>query len=72
MNRQPMFRLLAPVGAVLARQLAGPSGWFGRTVMTRVLNRGNRRLIESTLAQLDLEPESALLDVGFGGGAGDL
>jgi SAM-dependent methyltransferase len=68
MRKQPFFRLLDPLGAALARQLARPSGWFGRAVMTRVLNRGNRQLIEATLARLELGPATRLLDVGFGGG----
>jgi SAM-dependent methyltransferase len=36
--------------------------------MTRVLNHGNRQLIGATLAQLELEAGTSLLDVGFGGG----
>ncbi len=63
-----LLRLLAPVSAVIARQLAQPRGWFGRTVMTRVLNRGNRDLIEATLEGVALGHDSQLLDVGFGGG----
>ena len=68
MRRQPLFRLPAPLSAAVARQLSQPSGWFGRKVMTRLLNRGNRQLIEATLAQLELEAGTRLLDVGFGGG----
>jgi arsenite methyltransferase len=64
-----LSRLLAPVGAAVARQLSRPSGWLGRTVTTRVLNRGNRELIEATLDALALSPGARLLDVGFGGGA---
>lgn len=36
--------------------------------MTRVLNRGNRALIEATLDGVPLGRDSRLLDVGFGGG----
>jgi arsenite methyltransferase len=68
MRNQRIFRLLAPVSAAIAGQLARPHGWFGRAVMTRVLNRGNRELIEATLDALPLGPETRLLDVGFGGG----
>lgn len=68
MRKQPLLRLLTPLSAAVARQLSRPSGWFGRTVMTRLLNRGNRQLIEATLAQLELEAGTRLLDVGFGGG----
>lgn len=63
-----LFRLLAPVEGVIARQLAHPRGWFGRAVMTRALNRGNRELIEATLDAAAPPRESRLLDVGFGGG----
>lgn len=63
-----LFRLLDPVGDAVARQLSHPRGWFGRAVMTRVLNRGNRALIEATLDDLPLGPDTRLLDVGFGGG----
>lgn len=68
MKKRALFSLLAPVSRAVARQLARPSGWFGRTVMTRFLNRGNRELIGATLDQLQLTAETALLDVGFGGG----
>jgi SAM-dependent methyltransferase len=63
-----LIHLLDPFAAAVARQLARPSGWFGRMVMTRVLNRGNRDLVEATLDGLELPPGCALLDVGFGGG----
>ncbi len=68
MRSAALFRLLHPVAGAVARQLSRPSGWFGRTVMTRVFNRGNRELVEATLDGLDLPPGCALLDVGFGGG----
>lgn len=67
MRKQPLFRLLSPIGTALAGQLARPSGWLGR-LMLRVLNRGNRQLIRATLAELELGPSTRLLDVGFGGG----
>lgn len=68
MRKALLFRLLDPAGAALARQLSRPRGWFGRNVMTRVLNRGNRELIEATLDGVALGPGCRLLDVGFGGG----
>lgn len=52
----------------LAGQLGNPNGWFGRTVMARLLDRGNRALIDATLARLELQPSDRFLDVGFGGG----
>jgi SAM-dependent methyltransferase len=68
MRNQRLFRLLAPIQAAIARQLAHPHGWFGRVVMTRILNRGNRQLIVATLDGLAVGPGDRLLDVGFGGG----
>lgn len=52
----------------IGSQLRRPSGAFGRVVMTSLLNRGNRELIHSTLAELDLQEDDDYLDVGFGGG----
>ncbi|WP_242342066.1 class I SAM-dependent methyltransferase [Anaeromyxobacter terrae] len=69
MRKALLFRLLDPVSGVIAGQLARPRGWFGRTVMTRVLNRGNRGLIVATLEGVELTAGCRLLDVGFGGGA---
>lgn len=68
MKQTWLARALGPLSAAMARQLARPSGWFGREVMTRLLNRGNQRLITATLAELELGPSAHLLDVGFGGG----
>jgi ubiquinone/menaquinone biosynthesis C-methylase UbiE len=68
MRTSLLFRLLDPAAGAIARQLARPSGWFGRTVMTRALNLGNRELIEATLDGVELGPATRLLDVGFGGG----
>lgn len=69
MRASALLHLLAPLHRFLAGQLAGPSGWFGREVMTRSLNRGNRALIAATLGDLELCPGEDVLDVGFGGGA---
>jgi ubiquinone/menaquinone biosynthesis C-methylase UbiE len=52
----------------LASQLRKPSGWFGSLVFGRLMNRGNRRIIDSTLALLDLNPQHHVLEIGFGGG----
>ncbi len=68
MRNALLFRLFGPAGAAIAAQLSRPRGWFGRAVMTRALNRGNRDLIEATLGGLELPPGCRLLDVGFGGG----
>jgi ubiquinone/menaquinone biosynthesis C-methylase UbiE len=52
----------------LASQLRKPSGRFGSLVFGRLMNRGNRRIIDGTLALLDLEPQHYVLEIGFGGG----
>lgn len=57
-----------PLFRYIAGQLGHPTGWFGRTVMARMLNRGNAELIDATLGQLGIEPGDRFLDVGFGGG----
>lgn len=68
MRHRFMFQLLGPISSAVARQLALPSGWLGRILVTRVLNRGNRELITTTLDTLPLSRDVRLLDVGFGGG----
>lgn len=55
--------------AFVARQLALPSGRFGRWVMAPLLNRGNRAMNQLTLRQLRPAPGDRVLEVGFGGGA---
>lgn len=68
MKQRALFRLITPISGFIGRQLANPRGWFGRVVMTRVLNSGNRELIVSSLDAVTLSHETRLLDVGFGGG----
>lgn len=63
-----LSKITTPLSQFVARQLAHPSGWFGRAIVTRLLDRGNRELIESTLGFLTLTDKTRLLDVGFGGG----
>jgi hypothetical protein len=49
----------------LARQLALPSGLFGRLVMARFLNRLNSHHNDMVLKDLALESSSRVLEVGF-------
>src|SRR5260370_34609738 len=51
-----------------AKQLRTPSGLFGRLVTSRVLNRGNEAMNQLTLKCLELKPDDAVIEVGFGGG----
>ena len=52
----------------IAAQFRQPSGWFGARLFSRFMNRVNRRIIEQTIALLDLTPRHQVLDIGFGGG----
>jgi arsenite methyltransferase len=53
----------------LARQLARPSGLFGRYMMGRFLNRKTADHNALVLEDLAVQPNSRVLEVGFGGGA---
>ena len=50
------------------RQLARPSGLFGRLFMTRWLDKANAGMNALTLKMLALESKDRLLELGFGGG----
>jgi ubiquinone/menaquinone biosynthesis C-methylase UbiE len=52
----------------IASQLRRPHGWFGSLVLSPVMNRMNRQIVESTLAVLQVRPEHQVLEIGFGGG----
>lgn len=54
----------------VASQLRKPSGFYGRHLLSRFLNKANADLNRQTLASLSLEPDDRVLEVGFG--AGDL
>jgi ubiquinone/menaquinone biosynthesis C-methylase UbiE len=53
----------------MASQLRMPTGWFGSLVVSRMMNRVNRQIIDATLALLELSPENHVLEIGFGGGS---
>lgn len=57
------------IEAEIARQLGHPGGLVGRLV-SKGLNRGNRRLIEGAVHALPSGPGGVVADVGFGGGVG--
>jgi len=52
----------------VASQLRKPSGFIGRVVVSRVLNRGNVPMNQLTFTLLDLKPDDHVIEVGFGGG----
>ena len=53
----------------LAKQLARPSGFFGRFVLGRLLNVLNSAHNQLVLEQLAINSADRVLEVGFGGGA---
>jgi len=58
------------VGRFMAKQLCQPSGWFGSQVLSRLMNLGNRKIVETAVELLEIRPQHRLLEIGFGGGAG--
>jgi arsenite methyltransferase len=71
MTYTALVALVAVLAALLfglSRQLGRPSGWFGRRVMGKLLNRGNQRFLEDTVAALAPTSGERIVDVGFGGG----
>jgi SAM-dependent methyltransferase len=57
------------IEAGIARQLGHPGGLAGRLI-SKGLNRGNRRVIERAVQALPSRPDAVVADVGFGGGIG--
>jgi ubiquinone/menaquinone biosynthesis C-methylase UbiE len=53
----------------MAAQLRKPSGWFGSLVLSRIMNRVNRGVIDSTIDLLRVSPDHQVLEIGFGGGS---
>jgi arsenite methyltransferase len=60
--------LLAALFFGLSRQLGRPSGWVGRRVMGRLLNKGNQRFLDAAVEALAPHSGERIVDVGFGGG----
>ena len=52
----------------IAKQLHKPSGFIGKFVVARLLNRGNAPLNLLTLKCLALQSDDRVLEIGFGGG----
>lgn len=51
----------------LAKQLSQPHGVLGNVIL-KALNKKNTTIINETISLLDLKPNDAFLDIGFGGG----
>jgi len=58
-----------PIQQFFASQLRKPHGWFGSLLVSRLLNRVNRQVIDATLTLLELSPQHHVLEIGFGGGS---
>ena len=52
----------------MAAQFRQPTGWFGSLVMTRMMNRVNRKIAERTIELLQIGENEPALEIGFGGG----
>ncbi|GAC1677396.1 MAG: class I SAM-dependent methyltransferase [Candidatus Acidiferrum sp.] len=53
----------------MASQLRRPHGWFGSFVVCRLMNRVNRKIVDTTLDLLNPSPGHHVLEIGFGGGS---
>jgi hypothetical protein len=53
----------------MARQLAKPSGLFGRMIVGRLLDRANHAINSLVYETLESDSKAQVLEVGFGGGA---
>ncbi|MGB3758122.1 MAG: class I SAM-dependent methyltransferase [Rivularia sp. (in: cyanobacteria)] len=57
------------ISKFIASQLRQPSGWFGKQVISRVLNRDNAAMNKLALRMLNLKSaDERVLELGFGGG----
>jgi ubiquinone/menaquinone biosynthesis C-methylase UbiE len=52
----------------LAKQARKPSGWFGRVVVSWILNKANASLEDMSLELMDIKEEDEILKIGFGNG----
>ncbi|MEV6771729.1 methyltransferase domain-containing protein [Nocardia sp. NPDC051030] len=64
-----MNPVVARVMSTVAGQLGNPSGFLGKGV-ARMLDRGNRFLIDAAVAASEVAPGESAADIGFGGGIG--
>lgn len=52
----------------LAKQLKKPTGFFGKYLLTRALNKANKVMNDAVLHLLQVMPDDHILEIGFGGG----
>ena len=56
------------ISRFLANQFANPSGWFGKHVTSRLLNRANHQSNPKIFNALDIKTDDRFVEIGFGGG----
>jgi ubiquinone/menaquinone biosynthesis C-methylase UbiE len=59
---------IAMLSRFIAKQLANPSPVIGQLVLAPIWNRRNAALNDAAFAAMELAPQDAVLEVGFGGG----
>jgi len=52
----------------LAKQFSHPSGWFGKKIAGWMFNKANASLEDMGLKLMDFQPDSTILEIGFGNG----
>lgn len=60
--------MLSSIRNYLANQARKPTGWFGRTVATRVFDHENKQMQQFALQVMDPKDDDRILEVGFGSG----
>ncbi|MFT5115936.1 MAG: arsenite methyltransferase [Parasphingorhabdus sp.] len=55
------------ISQFMARQYSNPTGWFGKFVTAKLLNRANRVANNAVYNALALTPSDRVLEIGFGG-----
>jgi len=60
--------LLFTLCYAMAKQFGRPRGWFGRRFMGKVLNHGNKSMLDAAVEGLQPKEGEQIIEVGFGGG----
>ncbi|MCR9142313.1 MAG: class I SAM-dependent methyltransferase [bacterium] len=60
--------LLRFAGTSMSAQLEKPTGWIGRLIISRFLDKGNAQLNEFCIGRMNLTEKDRVLEIGFGSG----
>lgn len=60
--------MISSIRNYLANQARQPTGWFGRTVATRVFDHENKQMHQFGLQVMQPEDNNQILEIGFGSG----